>query len=50
MYKIKKKGLKRKIDDIRLVRNPLKLLRNLTTNILRLETLIRKKNKKNRYC
>ena len=43
IYKIKKERLRRKVDDIRLVRNPPKLLRNLITSILRLETLIKEK-------
>ena len=41
IYKIKKERLRRKVDDIRLIRNPPKLLRDLTTNILRFETLIK---------
>ena len=40
IYKIKKR-LRRKIDDIRLVRSPLRLLKSLTASILRLETLIK---------
>ena len=53
-YKIKKKRLKRKVDDIKPVRSPPKLLKNLTTNILRFETLIKRKKiseieKTNRY-
>ena len=43
IYKIKKERLRRKVDDIRLIRNPLKLLKSLAANILRLETLIKKK-------
>ena len=43
IYKIEEKRLKRKVDDIRLIHNPPKLLRNLATNILRLETLIKGK-------
>ena len=55
IYKIKKKGLRRKVDDIRLIRSPPRLLRNLTANILRLGTLIRGKKvseieKISRYC
>ena len=42
-YKIKKERLKRKVDDIRLIRSPPKLLRNVTASILRLETLIKGK-------
>ena len=53
-YKIKEEELRRKIDDIRLIRNPPKLLKDLTTNILRLETLTKKRKiseieKINRY-
>ena len=43
IYKIKKKKLKRKIDDIRLVRSPPRLLRDLAASILRLGTLIKEK-------
>ena len=54
IYKVKEKRLRRKVDDIRLIRNPPKLLKDLTTNILRLETLIKGKKifeieKINRY-
>ena len=43
IYKVEKEGSRRKIDDVKLVRNPPKLLKNLAANILRLETLIREK-------
>ena len=54
IYKIKKEKLKRKVDDIRLIRNPPRLLRGLAANILRLKTLIKEKKvseieKINRY-
>ena len=39
----KKKKIKTKIDDIRLIRSPPRLLRSLTANILRLKTLIKEK-------
>ena len=53
-YKIKKKKLRRKVDDIKLIRNPPKLLKDLAANILRLETLIKERKiseieKINRY-
>ena len=50
IYKLKKERLKRKVDDIRLVRNPPKLLKSLAANILRLGTLIKKniRNRKNK--
>ena len=40
---MKEKRLKWKVDDIRLIRNPLRLLRGLAASILRLETLIKEK-------
>ena len=42
IYKIEKK-IKTEIDDIRLIRNPPRLLRSLAASILRLETLIKGK-------
>ena len=52
--KMEEKGLRRKVDDIKLVRSPPRLLRGLAASILRLETLIKGKKvseieKINRY-
>ena len=54
IYKVKKEELRRKIDDIKPVRSPPRLLKSLNASILRLETLIKKRKiseieKINRY-
>ena len=53
-YKIKKEGSKRKVDHIKPVRSPPKLLKNLAASILRLGTLTKRRKiseieKINRY-